>query len=37
MQPQNHNLNAGIWEAMENQIRTWNKSSFRDTLYIVKG
>ncbi|WP_036878882.1 DNA/RNA non-specific endonuclease [Xylanibacter oryzae] len=37
MQPQNHNLNAGIWEVMENQIRTWNKSSFRDTLYIVKG
>ena len=37
MQPQNHNLNAGIWEVMENQIRTWNKASFRDTLYIVKG
>lgn len=37
MQPQLYALNGGIWEVMENQVRTWNKTSFRDTLYVVKG
>jgi endonuclease G, mitochondrial len=37
MQPQLYSLNGGIWEVMENQVRTWNKASFRDTLYVVKG
>lgn len=37
MQPQKYEFNSGIWEKMENQVRTWNKSSFRDTLYVVKG
>lgn len=37
MQPQVNGFNAGIWEKMEAQVRTWNKSSFRDTLYVCKG
>ncbi len=37
MHPQKYNFNAGIWEKMEEQVRTWNRSSFRDTLYVVKG
>ena len=37
MQPQVNGFNAGIWEKMEEQVRTWNKSSFRDTLYVCKG
>jgi endonuclease G len=37
MQPQLYGFNAGIWEQMENQVRNWNKYTFRDTLYICKG
>ena len=37
MHPQKHKFNAKIWEKMEEQVRTWNRSSFRDTLYVVKG
>lgn len=37
MQPQLNGFNAGVWQNMENWIRGKNISSFRDTLYIVKG
>ena len=37
MQPQKNKFNAGVWAKMENHVRTWNKSSFRDTLYVCKG
>lgn len=37
MQPQYYNFNAGLWEKMEEQVRSWNRSSFRDTLYVCKG
>ena len=39
MQPQLNAFNAqGIWYALENRLRiTYNKDSFRDTLYVVKG
>lgn len=37
MQPQVYGFNAGVWEHMEAQVRTWNRNSFRDTLYVVKG
>lgn len=35
--PQLNELNAGIWEEMEEQVRAWNTDEFRDTLYVVKG
>lgn len=35
MQPQANAFNAGIWESMENQVRSW--SSTCDTLYVCKG
>ncbi len=37
MHPQNNTFNAGVWENMENQVRKWNTSSFRDTLWVCKG
>lgn len=37
MQPQKNLFNAGLWAKMENQVRNWNKASFRDTLYVCKG
>jgi len=37
MQPQVNSFNAGIWEKMERQVRTWNRGDFRDTLYVCKG
>ena len=37
MQPQYNALNAFIWADMEAKVRAWNKDSFRDTLYVVKG
>lgn len=37
MQPQLHTFNAGVWEKMETWLRSMNKASFRDTLYVVKG
>jgi endonuclease G len=35
MQPQKNIFNAGIWEKMEERVRTWAASS--DTLYVCKG
>ena len=37
MQPQRNVFNAGVWAAMEQQVRNWNRASFRDTLYVCKG
>lgn len=38
MQPQYNAFNTGIWLKMENFLRnSWNRYSFRDTLYVVKG
>ena len=37
MQPQRNVFNAGVWSAMEQQVRNWNRGNFRDTLYICKG
>lgn len=36
MSPQLHSFNAGIWETLENQVRTWADAD-RDTLFIVTG
>lgn len=35
MQPQLNVFNAGIWEVMEEQVRTW--AAMSDTLYVCKG
>ena len=35
MQPQRNKFNAGLWEKMESQIRSWAATS--DTLYVCKG
>lgn len=38
MQPQFNKFNAGLWLKMENIVSgNWNRSSFRDTLYVCKG
>ena len=37
MQPQYGNFNSGLWLVMENKVRSWNISTFRDTLYVCKG
>ena len=37
MQPQVHAFNAGIWERMESQVRSWASSAYFDTLYVCKG
>ncbi|MBQ9667446.1 MAG: DNA/RNA non-specific endonuclease [Prevotella sp.] len=38
MMPQVNSFNAGIWAQMEIAVRDrWNKSNFRDVLYVVKG
>lgn len=37
MQPQLNGFNAGVWQNMETQLRTWNRNDFRDTLYVCKG
>ena len=37
MMPQVHAFNDGVWKNMEEQIRSWNQDSFRDTLYVCKG
>ena len=37
MQPQYNSLNAFRWSDMEAKVRSWNRDSFRDTLYVVKG
>ncbi len=35
--PQLNVLNAGIWQDMEDKLRSWNNDDFRDTLYVAKG
>jgi endonuclease G len=37
MHPQYNALNAFVWADMETKVRSWNRDSFRDTLYVVKG
>ncbi|MCD8281768.1 MAG: DNA/RNA non-specific endonuclease [Prevotella sp.] len=37
MQPQVYGFNAGVWENMESQVRKWNTSTWRDTLWVCKG
>jgi len=39
MQPQRHVFNAGIWEKMEEKLRSWMStgSKTEDTLYVCKG
>jgi endonuclease G len=39
MQPQRHIFNAGIWEKMEEKLRSWMStgSKAEDTLYVCKG
>lgn len=37
MQPQYGAFNSGIWLEMENKVRSWNRSTFRDVLYVCKG
>lgn len=37
MQPQLYYFNCRIWANLEKKVRTWNNSSFRDTLYVCKG
>ena len=37
MMPQTSKLNEGTWANMENQVRKWNDSKYRETLYVVKG
>lgn len=39
MQPQRHIFNAGIWEVMEQKLRSWMStgSKAEDTLYVCKG
>lgn len=39
MQPQRHVFNAGIWEKMEEKLRSWMStgSKAEDTLYVCKG
>jgi endonuclease G len=36
MSPQIHSFNAGIWEVLENQVRTWANTD-GDTLFIAAG
>lgn len=38
MQPMKNAFNSKLWAKMEQQIwKTWNRPSFRDTLYVCKG
>lgn len=37
MHPQWNKFNAGVWKKMEDQVRKWNTSTFRDTLFVCKG
>lgn len=37
MQPQVNGFNAKVWANMESMVRSWNKDSFRDTLFVCKG
>ena len=37
MQPQIYGFNGGVWVNMENQVRKWNVSEVRDTMWVCKG
>lgn len=38
MQPMRNLFNSKLWAKMEQQVwKTWNRPSFRDTLYVCKG
>ena len=37
MQPQRNVFNAGIWQDMENRVRSWTPRNASDTLYVCKG
>ncbi len=37
MQPQINMFNSGVWENMEAQVRKWNTTTYRDTLWVCKG
>ena len=37
MHPQYQNHNGNLWQALETQVQSWDKTNFRDTLYVVKG
>ncbi len=37
MQPQIYDFNGGVWVNMESQVRKWNNSSYRDTMWVCKG
>ncbi len=37
MHPQWSGFNSGVWENMEQQVRKWNSSTYRDTLWVCKG
>ena len=37
MQPQYGDFNEKLWAKMEDQVRKWNTSTSRDTLYVCKG
>ena len=37
MQPQIYGFNVGVWVNMENQVRKWNVSEVRDTMWVCKG
>lgn len=37
MQPQYHAFNAGLWEVMEQKVRTWTPKAIGDTLFVCKG
>ncbi len=35
--PQDYDFNSGIWGDLEDRVRTWAKSRYCDTLYVVTG
>lgn len=37
MQPQIYDFNGGVWVNMENQVRKWNTTDYRDTMWVCKG
>lgn len=37
MQPQANKFNAGIWEKLESQIRSWASAYSTENMYVVKG
>lgn len=37
MSPMQYNFNGGYWITLEDMVRDWAKSTYADTLYVVKG